>query len=101
MFWNVTKRYFSFDKMLDMKGNTAAYLLYQLTRIRSVVRKVGDRVTSDDLQKVADALNYKFDHPNERKLAKAILKYHEILYQVRSQGFDLFNLISPNYLGIT
>ena len=66
-----------------MKGNTAAYLLYQLTRIRSVVRKVGDRVTSDDLQKVADALNYKFDHPNERKLAKAILKYHEILYQVR------------------
>jgi len=72
---------FSFDKMLDMKGNTAAYLLYQLTRIRSVVRKVGDRVTSDDLQKVADALNYKFDHPNERKLAKAILKYHEILYQ--------------------
>merc|ERR1712142_324013 len=72
---------FSFDKMLDMKGNTAAYLLYQLTRIRSVVRKVGDRVTSDDLQKVADTLDYKFDHPNERKLAKTILKYHEILYQ--------------------
>ena len=86
MFWNVTKRYFSFDKMLDMKGNTAAYLLYQLTRIRSVVRKVGDRVTSDDLQKVADALDYKFDHPNERKLAKAILKYHEILYQVNAIG---------------
>ena len=70
--------------MLDMKGNTAAYLLYQLTRIRSVVRKVGDRVTPDDLTKVADALDYKFDHPNERKLAKAILKYHEILYQVCS-----------------
>ena len=31
--------------MLDMKGNTAAYLLYQLTRIRSVVRKVGDKAS--------------------------------------------------------
>ena len=25
---------FSFDKMLDDRGNTAAYLLYALTRIR-------------------------------------------------------------------
>lgn len=72
---------FSFDKMLDMKGNTAAYLLYQLTRIRSVVRKVGDKVSAADLGKVAESLNYQFDHAAERKLAKTILKYHEILYQ--------------------
>jgi len=67
--------------MLDMKGNTAAYLLYQLTRIRSVVRKVGDKVSAADLGKVAESLNYQFDHAAERKLAKTILKYHEILYQ--------------------
>jgi len=29
---------FSFDRMLDFKGNTAAYLLYALTRICSIVR---------------------------------------------------------------
>lgn len=72
---------FSFDKMLDMKGNTAAYLLYQLTRIRSVVRKVGDKVTSEQLSEVAAKLSFDFNHPRERKLAKTILKYHEILYQ--------------------
>ena len=68
--------------MLDMKGNTAAYLLYQLTRIRSVVRKVGDKVTSEQLSEVAAKLSFDFNHPRERKLAKTILKYHEILYQV-------------------
>lgn len=29
---------FSFDRMLDFRGNTAAYLLYALTRIRSIAR---------------------------------------------------------------
>jgi len=74
---------FSFDKMLDMKGNTAAYLLYQLTRIRSVVRKVGDKVTDAQLHEVADKLTFDLSHARERKLAKTILKYHEILYQAQ------------------
>lgn len=30
---------FSFDRMLDLKGNTAAYLLYAYTRISSIARK--------------------------------------------------------------
>ena len=70
--------------MLDMKGNTAAYLLYQLTRIRSVVRKVnsGGAVSSEEVEDVAKSHKFKLDHPKERKLAKTILKYHEILYQV-------------------
>lgn len=33
---------FSFDKMLDDRGNTAAYLLYAFTRIRSGVRSITD-----------------------------------------------------------
>ena len=32
---------FSFDKMLDDKGNTAVYLLYAYTRIRSIGRTAG------------------------------------------------------------
>lgn len=30
---------FSYDRMLDMKGNTAVYLLYALARINSIIRK--------------------------------------------------------------
>ena len=29
---------FSFDKMLEDKGNTAVYMLYAFTRIRSIAR---------------------------------------------------------------
>jgi arginyl-tRNA synthetase len=32
---------FSFDRMLDLKGNTAVYLLYAHARINSIVRKAG------------------------------------------------------------
>src|SRR6202012_3864156 len=32
---------FSWDKMLAMQGNTAPYLLYAYTRIRSIFRKLG------------------------------------------------------------
>ena len=66
-----------------MKGNTAAYLLYQLTRIRSVVRKVGDAVTGEQMTGIAQNLEFSLTHAKERKLAKTILKYHEILYQVQ------------------
>ena len=31
---------FSFDKMLDDRGNTAAYMLYAYTRIRSIARYI-------------------------------------------------------------
>ena len=37
---NRTQNYvFSFDKMLDMKGNTGVYLLYSYVRILSIMRK--------------------------------------------------------------
>jgi arginyl-tRNA synthetase len=36
---SVSPRYvFSFDKMLEDKGNTAVYMLYAFTRIRSIAR---------------------------------------------------------------
>ena len=37
---NRTSNYtFSYDRMLDLKGNTAVYLLYAHARISSIVRK--------------------------------------------------------------
>jgi len=66
-----------------MRGNTAAYLLYQLTRIRSVGRKVSGKVSLDEMTKTAKDLNFKFEHAKELKLAKTILKFHEVLHQAQ------------------
>ncbi|XP_064481164.1 arginine--tRNA ligase, cytoplasmic-like isoform X2 [Ornithodoros turicata] len=64
---------FSFDRMLDDRGNTAAYLLYALTRIRSIARNAG--VSVDELRKEPVSL----DHPKERKLAKGLLRFPEVI----------------------
>lgn len=37
---------FSWDKMLSLQGNTAPYLLYAYTRVRSIFRKGGESVPS-------------------------------------------------------
>lgn len=42
---------FSFDKMLEDKGNTAVYLLYALTRIRSIARAAN--ISPEKLQEVS------------------------------------------------
>uniref|UniRef100_A0A131YTL5 Probable arginine--tRNA ligase, cytoplasmic n=1 Tax=Rhipicephalus appendiculatus TaxID=34631 RepID=A0A131YTL5_RHIAP len=66
---------FSFDRMLDDRGNTAAYLLYALTRIRSIARNVG---LSLDVLRNED-VSVPVEHPKERKLAKALLRFPEVL----------------------
>ena len=40
---------FSFDKMLEDKGNTAVYMLYAYTRIRSIARTA--KVSDEQLKK--------------------------------------------------
>jgi len=74
---------FSFDQMLDIRGNTAAYLLYQLTRIRSVNRKVEGKITDEEISKIAASGKFDLADPREFKLAKTILRFHEILSQAQ------------------
>ncbi|XP_059153265.1 arginine--tRNA ligase, cytoplasmic-like [Physella acuta] len=71
---------FSFDKMLDDRGNTAAYLLYANTRIRSIARSAN--VSPDDLKAAAKATPIELDHPAEWKLAKCILRFTEVIDRV-------------------
>lgn len=68
---------FSFDKMLEDKGNTAVYMLYAYTRIRSITRNAN--VTSDQLKSFVAKNDIVLDDPKEWKLAKCILKFSEIL----------------------
>uniref|UniRef100_T1IQB8 Probable arginine--tRNA ligase, cytoplasmic n=1 Tax=Strigamia maritima TaxID=126957 RepID=T1IQB8_STRMM len=70
---------FSFDKMLDDKGNTAAYLLYAYTRICSIARTA--QVSSEELRKAAEKGPPIFDHPKEWKLAKLLLHFSDVILQ--------------------
>ncbi|XP_032632576.1 arginine--tRNA ligase, cytoplasmic [Chelonoidis abingdonii] len=71
---------FSFDKMLDDRGNTAAYLLYAFTRIRSIARLAN--IDEEMLQKAARETKILLDHEKEWKLGKCILKFPEILQKI-------------------
>ncbi|XP_063955150.1 arginine--tRNA ligase, cytoplasmic-like [Lytechinus pictus] len=68
---------FSFDKMLDDKGNTAVYLLYAYTRIRSIARNA--KVLSKTLQEAAKTMSIPVDHPKEWKLAKCLARFPEVI----------------------
>jgi len=67
---------FSFDKMLDDKGNTAVYLLYAFTRIRSILRTA--KVDEATLKAYIDNNNIRLDHEKEWKLGKMISRFPEI-----------------------
>ncbi|ODM95171.1 Arginine--tRNA ligase, cytoplasmic [Orchesella cincta] len=68
---------FSFDKMLEDKGNTAVYLLYAYTRIKSIARKAG--VSLEQLVEYATKSKISLSNPKEHKLMKTILKFPEII----------------------
>ncbi|XP_011299581.1 arginine--tRNA ligase, cytoplasmic [Fopius arisanus] len=71
---------FSFDKMLEDKGNTAVYLLYQLTRIRSIARIAN--VTPEQMKKAIETTPVTLDHEKEWKLAKVLLKFPDVLLKI-------------------
>ncbi|XP_051955371.1 arginine--tRNA ligase, cytoplasmic [Xyrauchen texanus] len=71
---------FSFDKMLDDRGNTAAYLLYAFTRIRSIARLAN--IKEATLRKAAKTTEVLLDHEKEWKLGKCILRFPEILQKI-------------------
>ncbi|KAM4037030.1 arginine--tRNA ligase, cytoplasmic isoform 4-T5 [Anomaloglossus baeobatrachus] len=71
---------FSFDKMLDDRGNTAAYLLYAFTRIRSIARLAN--INDGELHKAAQETEISLQHEKEWKLGKCILRFPEILQKI-------------------
>ncbi|CAF4879079.1 unnamed protein product [Pieris macdunnoughi] len=71
---------FSFDKMLDDKGNTAVYLLYALTRIQSISRTA--QVSFDTLMTEFEKSGIKLTHDAEWKLGKVLLRFPEVILKV-------------------
>jgi arginyl-tRNA synthetase len=78
---------FSYDKMLAMTGNTAAYMQYSYARVSSIFGKGG----VDPAQLRASGATITLDHPAERALGVAILQFSEALDRVVGD-------YRPNYL---
>ncbi|ANM67687.1 Arginyl tRNA synthetase N-terminal domain superfamily [Arabidopsis thaliana x Arabidopsis arenosa] len=68
----LTNYTFSFDQMLNDKGNTAVYLLYAHARICSIIRKSGKDI--DELKKTGKLA---LDHADERALGLHLLRFAE------------------------
>lgn len=76
---------FSWDKMLALQGNTAPYLQYAYTRIRSIFRK--SEVSSPQ----PSTLNIQLEAPEELALAKHLLNFGLTLEAVAEE-------LRPNFL---
>jgi len=68
---------FSYDAMLDPKGNTAVYVLYAYARMSAILRKADVDVGDIDLAAL------RLTEPSERTLALRLLKFPEMLGQVQ------------------
>jgi arginyl-tRNA synthetase len=66
---------FSWEKMLSLDGNTAPYMQYAYARVRSIFRKGGHEAEVHR----ADAAPIPLEDPKELALAKAILRFPEVL----------------------
>jgi arginyl-tRNA synthetase len=67
----LTNYAFSYDKMLDPRGNTAVYLLYAYARICAIIRKSGSPTLVGDRVKIV--------HEKERLLVLELLKFPDVI----------------------
>lgn len=77
---------FSFDDMLDLRGNTAVYMLYAHARIASIIRKVGK-----DPSTLFGTAQLRLDHPAEVTLAMHVARFPEAVETVLEE-------LAPNRL---
>ncbi|KAM6224080.1 LOW QUALITY PROTEIN: arginine--tRNA ligase, cytoplasmic-like [Rhynchocyon petersi] len=96
--------YIFFEKMLDDRGNTAAYLLYAFTRIRSIARLAN--IDEEMLQKAARETKIILDHEKEWKLGRCILRFPKILQMILDDLFlhtlcDYIYELATTFTGMT
>lgn len=72
---------FSFDRMLEDKGNTAVYLLYAFTRIKSIARNCGGDYVNN-IKAVLESNKISIEHEKEWKLAKQLLKFPDVINKI-------------------
>lgn len=73
---------FSFDKMLELKGNTAAYMQYAVARVEGICAK--GCIDRDALR--AAAASVSVAAPQERALALGVVRFSEVLEDVEADN---------------
>lgn len=79
---NRTSNYkFSFDKMVKLEGDTAPYIMYAYARVQGIYRTAS---AATELDGKTDSANVKFvfAKPEERALAKMLLRLPEVLSEL-------------------
>ncbi|MFN0136356.1 MAG: arginine--tRNA ligase [Phycisphaerae bacterium] len=84
---------FNWDHMLAMQGNTAPYMMYAYTRIRSIVRKAIEKIGSPDVY--ASSVAILPNEPAERALAIRLARFGDAIDVVAR---DLTPHVLCNYL---
>lgn len=85
---NPTTNYkFSYDQMLDTKGNTAVYLLYAHARLESIMTKAKAEHNMDVDELVLSETEILITHPSERNL---VLHIHGFTDMIMATLVDLF-----------
>lgn len=76
-----TKDYrFSYEKMLNFKGNTASYMLYSYARISNIVRKA--EIKREDLYLKKHLDNFTISEAPERVILLTLLKFDSVINEV-------------------
>jgi len=73
---------FSFDKMLELKGNTAAYMQYAVARVEGIFTKGG--IDREPLREQLKQGEISFSDPRERALALQLARFPEALDEVEA-----------------
>lgn len=77
---NPTTNYkFSYDGMLDTKGNTAVYLLYAYARLESIVTKAKKDFNADVDELIKNKKQIVLGHPSERGLALQLQGFTDMM----------------------
>ncbi|KAG2378366.1 hypothetical protein C9374_008509 [Naegleria lovaniensis] len=91
-----TNYIFSYEKMLDFRGNTAVYLLYAYARICSIIEKSGEKDLLQELQQRAASgdLSLFSDFKSSKaewKLSLKLIEFQDVLNLVMDK-------LEPHYL---
>jgi arginyl-tRNA synthetase len=76
---NPTSNYkFSYDQMLDTKGDTAVYLLYARVRLESIAAKAKTEFNIDVQELLKSGEQIIIEHPSERNLALFLMTFADM-----------------------
>jgi len=98
---------FTYDRMLDKKGNTAVYLLYASSRMCSILRDGKEKHGVDVDALLAEGATVQLVHETELALGKAMLRFQEVVERCLDNLlpsalceylYDLCNLFTKFYV---